>query len=138
MALKRLAGCAAKNRFYRANRDLGRVNKTEVGYPLHSGTPYGLWGKRTCSEPRAEHPVQIAFVRDDGGVGIEERAASGDTPLHRAALFNKNPAVITALLDAGADPKARNADGMTPWDCAKDNEALKGSDAYWRLNDARF
>ena len=43
VALKRLAGCAAKNRFCRANRDLGRVNKTEVGYALHSGTPYGLW-----------------------------------------------------------------------------------------------
>lgn len=29
MALKRLAGFTAKNRFYRANRDLGRIFKTE-------------------------------------------------------------------------------------------------------------
>jgi TnpA family transposase len=29
VALKRLASCTAKNRFYRANRDLGRVLKTE-------------------------------------------------------------------------------------------------------------
>ena len=29
MALKRLVACSAKNRFYRANRDLGRVFKTE-------------------------------------------------------------------------------------------------------------
>ena len=29
VALKRLASCTAKNRFYRANRDLGRVFKTE-------------------------------------------------------------------------------------------------------------
>ena len=29
VALKRLAGCTGKNRFYRANRDLGRVFKTE-------------------------------------------------------------------------------------------------------------
>src|SRR4051794_31577033 len=35
VALKRLASCTAKNRFYRANRDLGRVFKTEflLGYP---------------------------------------------------------------------------------------------------------
>ena len=47
-------------------------------------------------------------------------------------------AVIEALLDAGADPTMRNAAGETPWDLADANEALKGSDAYWRLNDARF
>ena len=72
------------------------------------------------------------------GADLEARAEDGWTPLHRAASFTANPAIITALLNAGADPKARNEDGMTPWDCAKDNEALKGSDAYWRLNDARF
>jgi len=34
VALKRLASCTAKNRFYRANRDLGRLFKTEflLGY----------------------------------------------------------------------------------------------------------
>jgi TnpA family transposase len=34
VALKRLVGCTAKNRFYRANRDLGRLIKTEflLGY----------------------------------------------------------------------------------------------------------
>jgi len=29
-ALKRLVGFSAKNRFYRANRDLGRIFKTEL------------------------------------------------------------------------------------------------------------
>ena len=42
------------------------------------------------------------------------------------------------LLDAGADATAVNEDGETPFDLAKDNEALVGTDAYWALNDARF
>ena len=33
---------------------------------------------------------------------------------------------------------ARNAAGQTPWDLAQHNNALKDSDGYWRLNDARF
>ena len=47
-------------------------------------------------------------------------------------------AVIEVLLAAGADPMARNVEGETPWDLVKRNRELKGSDAYWRLNDARF
>jgi TnpA family transposase len=48
VALKRLASCTAKNRFYRANRDLGRVFKTEflLSYlsepPLRSRIRRGL------------------------------------------------------------------------------------------------
>ena len=39
VALKRLVGFSAKNRFYRANRDLGRIFKTEfiLQYLLGAG-----------------------------------------------------------------------------------------------------
>ena len=70
--------------------------------------------------------------------GPQGAGENGATPLHFAAGSTENPAVITALLDAGADPKARAENGVTPWDLAKDREPLKGSDAYWRLNEARF
>ena len=60
------------------------------------------------------------------------------TPLHWAAEYNENPAVIATLLDAGADPKARDLDGKTPWDYAKGREPLKGSDAYYRLSEAQY
>ena len=62
----------------------------------------------------------------------------GHSPLHHAARFANNPAVIEALLSAGADASARDPNGKTPWDYAQENEALRGTDAYWLLNDARF
>ena len=55
----------------------------------------------------------------------------GDEDLHAGEA-------IDALLAAGADATARNAAGQTPWDLAQENDALRGADAYWRLNDARF
>ena len=107
----------------------------------------------------------------DAGADIEARDERGTTPLFLALAYN-NPAVLTALLNAGMDPNARSRGGLytpaygcccgqeprrhhrvagrwpdpkardkvgkTPWDHAEDNEALKGSAAYWRLNDARF
>ena len=41
------------------------------------------------------------------------RTSIGSTPLHLAAA-NADPGALTALLDAGADPNARDHDGMTP------------------------
>ena len=71
------------------------------------------------------------------------RDADGQTPLHHAAdprwgRVTEPQRAIDALLDAGADPSAEDDDGITPWDLAKENDELRGSDAYWRMNDARF
>ena len=60
------------------------------------------------------------------------------TPLHIAAARNQNPGVIIALLDVGAAANAQDADGRQPFDYAKDNQAIRRSEAYWRLNDGRF
>ena len=72
------------------------------------------------------------------GADLEARAEGGATPLHEAARFSETPAVVAALLDAGADPAARDAEGRTPWDLIEDDSPLKGTDVYWRLNEARF
>ena len=50
------------------------------------------------------------------GTGSNPRAkdAAGITPLHRAAGYNENPAVIQVLLDAGADLEAQHDEGYTP------------------------
>ena len=37
------------------------------------------------------------------------------TPLHRAAESSNDPAIVAAMVDAGADPNARNEVGFTPY-----------------------
>ena len=86
----------------------------------------------------AECVRRDAAVLHQSGADLAARDNDGDTPLHEAAMFNDDPTVLETLLAAGADPTARNAAGETPWDLAQANEALQGTDGYWRLNDARF
>lgn len=96
----------------------------EVGStPLHFAA---LWGRELVVL------ILVAFGSD-----VNHRNYLGSTPLHIAARVAR-PETIRILLDAGADGAARNEDGETPWDLAQSNEDLKGTDAYWRLNDARF
>ena len=84
----------------------------------------------------ANVPIINALLQ--GGSDPNARMEYGETPLHAAAMMNENPAVLVALLDGGADPIARDDDDQTPWDYAKENESLKGTTAYWCLNDARW
>jgi hypothetical protein len=63
---------------------------------------------------------------------------AGMTPLMWAADRNENPEVISVLLKAGADVNAKHRSGRTALDYAKENESIKGTPAYWQLNDASF
>ena len=74
----------------------------------------------------------------EGGADPGARNKEGETPLHLTARFDSNPFVIEALIKYGADPVARDGAGKVPFDYAKDNEALKGTEAYWLLSDGRF
>ena len=82
-------------------------------------------------------PAVIAALLK-AGARLEARNKFGHTPLHMAAMFSHASAVISVLLNAGANSKARDEEGKLPWDYAKENPALKGTDVYWRLNEARF
>ena len=74
----------------------------------------------------------------DRGADLNARSGFGWTTLHRAAWHNKNPAVVALLLDRGADAKLRDRGGLLSVYYADMNEALKGTDVYWRLQDTQF
>jgi ankyrin repeat protein len=71
------------------------------------------------------------------GADIEARNKEGWTPLHIAAAVG-TPDNITALLKAGASGSVKAKDGKTAFDYAEDNGRVKGTDAYWALNDAQY
>ena len=85
------------------------------------------------------HSATVADVQAelDGGADLMARNKYGETPLHGAAQYGTS-ANIQPLLDAGADAKAKNKLGKTPWDFAQENDKLKGTKAYWALNDAQY
>ena len=69
---------------------------------------------------------------------INARTGSGTTPLMIAARFNSNPAVIEALIKAKANVNVRDMSGKTAFDYAEDNPEIKGTPAYWKLNDLMY
>ena len=83
------------------------------------------------------NPAVLALLLDRGAVDLTTPDQEEHGLLHTAAGYN-NPAVAALLLDRGADATLRTKDGQLPFDLAKENEHLRGTDVYWRLNDARF
>ena len=67
------------------------------------------------------------------GEDPNEPDRQGLTALHRAARETADPAVIEALLDAGANPRASSRAGRLPRYFARKNKKIKDSDADQRL-----
>ena len=68
---------------------------------------------------------------------LRQEQKADDSPLYNAARFG-NANNGTDLLKAGANGKARTDGGNTPYDLAKDNDKLDGTDTYRMLNEARY
>ena len=60
------------------------------------------------------------------------------TPLMYAAQKTTEPAVISMLIDLGADAKATDKNGKNALAYAKENEAVSKTDAYRRLSDLSY
>ena len=73
----------------------------------------------------------------DAEANLNARNEYGLTPLHDAARYG-TAAAITLLLDAGAHPNARDKWGDTALDLITEDSPIYGTDAYWRLNDAKY
>ena len=99
--------------------------RTQVGgTPLHGAAAFN-------------DPAVVALLLDRG-TAVNARDNVGTTPLHEAARWNANPAVVALLLDRGADATLRDKRNRRPADYAKENKQLRGTDVYWRLNDAGY
>jgi uncharacterized protein len=72
----------------------------------------------------------------DFGGDLIASNAEGLTPLHIAAIEAITPETIQKLVNAGADKKATDKNGKTPFFYALQNEYLKFNEGYLVLSNA--
>ena len=90
-----------------------------------------------CAVQSNQNPETIPPLLK-AGADINAHDKDGMILLMVAAWNNENPEVTITLLKAGADAKAKNKWGKTAFDLALSNEKVKGTDAYWKLNEAQY
>ena len=118
----RVANSTVQESWPKFLREKGLELKSEArfgGTPLHDEVMSAAGGADEIAARLAELLAE--------GEDIEERDKTDCTPLHLAAAFNANPAVIRALRKAGADLEAHTATGLTPLHhavLANDNPAV--------------
>ena len=108
----------------------------EAGADLKARDENG-WTPLHVAAASSENPGIVTALLE-AGADLKARDQFGQTPLHMAAASSENPSIVAALLEAGSDPKARDQGGKTPGDMIPEDSPLRGTDVYWRLNDARF
>ena len=73
-----------------------------------------------------DRPDQIAQLLD-AGAGISAQDDFGDTPLHVAAMFGKLR-ILKYLIERGADPAAKNVEGLTPQELARKHRRTEAAE----------
>ena len=105
---------------------------------LVAGLPLPAAAEESCKDWKTAKffkSATVGEVRACLSAGEDPNAPNtkGLTALHRAARETSDPAVIDALLDAGANQRASSIAGRTPWFYARTNGKIKGTAAYERL-----
>ena len=103
----------------RATRDAALVSLLlEAGADVHARNDNGYTALHHAARYGTPEMVR-ALLR--GGAAVDARALGFSihygwdwTPLHLAVVHNPDPEVSAALLEAGADPRARGYEGETP------------------------
>ena len=95
-------------------------------------------GRGSGEEQRLTKVEIVSLMNGLAGTEVNERTADSRTALMWAAACTSDPRVAQALLGAGADGKAKSDKESTALGYLESNARLRGTDAYWTLNDARL
>lgn len=101
-----------------------------AGASLEASTGHGLTALQLAALNGRAAVVRALLA---AGAEVDGRGEGTQTPLHLAARHARDPAVITALLDAGADAAAMTDEGISALELIEENEALRGTEAHRRL-----
>ena len=115
----------------------GTGNIANLQSLLASGTEVDERDSAGCTALYFMYNAEVAKVLIEAGAKVDVRDEHGQTLLHHQAFIGKAN-VVEFLLRTGANPKAKDKGGDTPFDAAQIRGKLKGTDAYWKLNEAKY
>jgi ankyrin repeat protein len=73
-------------------------------------------------EDAAKNFVDMSRFRIWQGADVNVKDEGGDTPLHKAALYNSDVTVLEYLVSIGANVDAKNNEGRTPLDVIREDD----------------
>ena len=116
--------------------DVGAASGEEALTPLMLVAAQTAPAEGARFVPGSAHPTDIAKALIERGANINAQAKNGMTALMIAATHNSAP-MIGLLMDAGADPAVKNAQGLTATEVAEKNGNLEAAQAILVLGSGR-